>query len=170
VDDGDLERLLADPAVWSGSALRRRRRWITFTVAGVVAALLVAVAAVVVASGRPARSLHYAASLASTQLAPGASGHASFTRTPGGWRVDLHAAGLGRRDNGAYYEAWLKNKSGSIVPVGTFNQADGQQVIVLWAGVAPTQFRTLTVTRERADGNLASSGEVVLHGTVTSPD
>jgi hypothetical protein len=32
--------------------------------------------------------------------------------------------------------------------------------------VSPLDFRTLTVTRERADGNQASSGEKVLIGTV----
>jgi hypothetical protein len=36
----------------------------------------------------------------------------------------------------------------------------------LWAGVSPKTFSTLTVTRERADGDQASSGEKVLVGTV----
>jgi hypothetical protein len=49
-----------------------------------------------------------------------------------------------------------------LVPVGTFNQ--GRRV-TLWAGVSPKEFPTLTVTRERADGAQASSGEKVLVGT-----
>jgi hypothetical protein len=34
--------------------------------------------------------------------------------------------------------------------------------------VSPKDFSTLTVTRERADGDQASSGEKVLVGTVSS--
>ena len=49
------------------------------------------------------------------------------------------------------------------VPVGTFNEGEA---VILWAGVPPTDFTTLTVTRERADGDQASSGETVLVGTV----
>jgi len=54
--------------------------------------------------------------------------------------------------------------AGILVPVGTFN--DGRNV-TLWAGVPPTEFQAFTVTRERADGDQASSGERVLIGTVT---
>jgi hypothetical protein len=50
-----------------------------------------------------------------------------------------------------------------LVPIGTFN--DGRDV-TLWAGVSPASYTTLSVTRERADGNLASSGEKVLVGPV----
>jgi len=38
--------------------------------------------------------------------------------------------------------------------------------VTLWAGVSPTSFTTLTVTRERADGDQRSSGEKVLTGRV----
>ena len=47
--------------------------------------------------------------------------------------------------------------------IGTFDE--GRRV-TLWAGVSPKAFATLTVTREQADGNQASSGEKVLVGTV----
>ena len=50
-----------------------------------------------------------------------------------------------------------------LVPIGTFNE--GRRV-TLWAGVSPKDFTTLTVTRERADGDQTSSGEKVLVGTV----
>ena len=52
---------------------------------------------------------------------------------------------------------------GLLVPVGTFNDA---REVTLWAGVSPKDFTTLTVTRERADGDQASSGEKVLVGQV----
>ena len=57
----------------------------------------------------------------------------------------------------------LKNGAGLLVPIGTFNE--GHEV-TLWAGVSPKEFTTLTVTRERADGDQTSSGEKVLVGTV----
>ena len=38
--------------------------------------------------------------------------------------------------------------------------------VTLWSGVSPKTFTTLTVTRERNDGDQASSGEKVLVGTV----
>ena len=49
------------------------------------------------------------------------------------------------------------------MPVGTFN--DGRKV-TLWAGVSPKDFTTITVTRELADGDQASSGKKVLVGSV----
>jgi len=49
------------------------------------------------------------------------------------------------------------------VPVGTFNEG---RDVTLWAGVSPASYRVLTVTRERADGNEASSGQKVLVGSV----
>jgi Anti-sigma-K factor rskA len=103
------------------------------------------------------------AALAATDLAPGARGEATLTKTSSGWRIELDATGLPRRDGGRFYEAWLRNRAGVLVPVGTFN--DGRKV-TLWAGVQPTDFTTLTVTREQADGDQASSGEKVLVGTV----
>ena len=68
-----------------------------------------------------------------------------------------------RLANGRYYEAWLKNAAGVLVPVGTFNDA---RQVTLWAGVPPPEFPSLTVTRQRANGGPASSGERVLTGTI----
>ena len=54
--------------------------------------------------------------------------------------------------------------AGVLVPIGTFNEG---RKVTLWAGVSPTDFSTLTVTREQADGDQASSGEKVLVGRST---
>jgi hypothetical protein len=102
--------------------------------------------------------------LAPTGLVPNASGHATLTKTSSGWRIELDATRLPRLDGGRFYEAWLRNAAGVLVPIGTFNE--GRQV-TLWAGVSPKRFTTLTVTREQADGDQASSGEKVLVGPVT---
>jgi Anti-sigma-K factor rskA len=105
----------------------------------------------------------FAVSLGPTQLAPDARGEATLTKTSGGWRITLDATGLPRLANGRFYEAWLRNPAGVLVPVGTFNEPHR---ITLWAGVSPKEFTTLTVTRERADGDQTSSGEKVLSGAV----
>jgi hypothetical protein len=142
---------------------RRVRAPRGFVLAGaaVAAVLLVAIGITVLSSGgSPER---FRAALGPTALAPGANGKATLTKTASGWRIQLSATGLPRLENGRFYQAWLRNSSGVLVPVGTFN--DGRHV-TLWAGVSPKDFSTLTVTRERADGDQSSSGQKVLVGTV----
>lgn len=133
-------------------------------VVGAAAAAVVAAAAVgAFALGSGGSQAGFSTALAATSIAPGAEGTATLTRQPSGWRVHLRATGLPRLVDGAFYEAWLRNGAGVLVPIGTFN--DGRDV-TLWAGVPPTDFTTLTVTRERADGDESSSGEKVLVGAV----
>lgn len=98
----------------------------------------------------------------------GAGGTASgdIRKLPSGWRIELDAD-LPRRDDGMYYQAWLRDDAGTLVPIGTFNEGDD---VVLWAGVSPLEFTTLTVTRERADGDQGSSGDRVLSGTIEADD
>jgi hypothetical protein len=134
--------------------------------AATTAALVVAAVAVsVLGSGASAESFH--AALAPTDLAPGAAGEATLTKTSSGWRIELDATGLTRLDAGRFYEAWLRNAASVLVPVGTFNEGER---VTLWAGVSPEDFTTLTVTRERADGDQTSSGEKVLVGRVDTGD
>jgi hypothetical protein len=142
----------------SARTIRAPRR---LALAGVAAAAVAAVAigVTVVVSG--SHGTRYQAALAPTRLAPGARGQASLTRTSSGWRIQLHATGLPHLAGTRFYEAWLRSPAGELVPIGTFN--DGRNV-TLWAGVSPVSFPVLTVTRERTDGNQASSGEKVLVG------
>ena len=51
------------------------------------------------------------------------------------------------------------------MPVGTFNEG---RKVTLWAGVSPEGFTALSVTREEADGNQASSGRKVLVAKIPS--
>jgi hypothetical protein len=141
----------------------RAPRRLVLAGAATAAALVVAVGVgvSVFGSGTSAESFH--AALAPTELAPGATGEATLTKTSSGWRIELDARGLPRLDRGRFYEGWLRNASGVLVPIGTFNE--GVRV-TLWAGVSPKDFTTLTVTRERADDDQTSSGEKVLVGTV----
>jgi hypothetical protein len=157
----------APPALRARIEAQRRSRRVRaprgFVLAGaaVTAVLVVAIGLTVLRSG--SSSERFQAALGPTKLVPAASGKATLTKTASGWRIQLSAAGLPRLENGRFYEAWLRNSSGVLVPVGTFN--DGRHV-TLWAGVSPKDFSTLTVTRERADGDQGSSGQKVLVGPV----
>ncbi|HEY5354852.1 MAG TPA: anti-sigma factor [Streptosporangiaceae bacterium] len=94
----------------------------------------------------------------------GVGGDATLAQTTQGWRIDLKVTGLPRRDNERYYyEAWLKNTAGILVPVGTFNQGPS---VTLWAGVSPIDFPTLTITQQQVGRSQASSGKRVLTGPV----
>jgi hypothetical protein len=139
-----------------------RPRWVRYAAGGVAAAVLLAIgAAVGIRAAQDDDRVQFAAALSGTELAASAKGDVTLTKTPSGWRIELHATGLPRRADGEFYEAWLKDEAGNLVPIGTFN--DGHDV-VLWSGVGPADFPTLTITREVADGNQASSGQVVLVG------
>lgn len=130
-----------------------------------LAAVAAAAVAVVVIHGSGSPGVHFQAALGPTQLVPGARGEATLTKTSSGWRIHLHATGLPRRAGDRFYEAWLRSSTGVLVPIGTFNEGTN---VTLWAGVSPTSYRVLTVTRERADGSEASSGQKVLVGPVRS--
>jgi Anti-sigma-K factor rskA len=142
----------ARPSVW------RRPQFLIAAAAAVVA---VAITSVLLLQTGPAQA-RFEAALVATELSPGASGNVTMTRTDSGWDIRLTSSGLPRLDNGQFYQAWLRNEAGVLVPIGTFNE--GQNVI-LWAGVSPADFPTLTITKELADGNQASSGQRVLVGT-----
>jgi Anti-sigma-K factor rskA, C-terminal len=145
---------------------RRARRTLTprrlaLVGAGAAAVLVVAIGLSVL--GSETSGERFNAALAPTDVLPGAGGEATLTKTISGWRIELDATGLPRLDGGRFYEAWLRNAAGVLVPIGTFNEG---QDVTLWAGVSPKDFTTLTITRELSDGDQASSGEKVLVGTV----
>ena len=142
-----------------------RRPWaprlVVFAGAAVAAAAAVVIGLSVFSSGTSAQRFH--ATLGPTDLAPAAGGEATLTKTTSGWRIELDATGLPRLDGKSFYEAWLRNDAGVLVPIGTFNEP---RSVTLWAGVSPKEFTTISVTRERADDDQASSGQRVLVGEV----
>jgi len=140
-----------------------RHRLVLISAATATAVLAVGIGLAVFNSGTSAA--RFQAALAPTELVPGANGEATLTKTSSGWRIELDASGLPRLDRGRFYEAWLRNAAGVLVPIGTFNEGRN---VTLWAGVSPEAFRTFTVTREQADGAQASSGEKVLVGAVST--
>ena len=153
------ERVVAGIAEEAGAARRTRR--IRYSLLTAAAAVVVAVGLTVGLQATRDQPAQFAASLAGTRLAPDAVANVTLTKTHSGWKIELHASGLPRRSNGQLYEAWLKSDTGLLVPIGTFNEGAD---VTLWSGVGPSTFPTLTVTKEVADGNQASSGQVVLTG------
>ena len=125
------------------------------------AAAAIAVALVIALGSNTAKPLQFAMVVSGTSLAPGAHGNATLTKTESGWRIELTATGLPHLANGRYYQAWLKNPAGILVPVGTFNDAKD---VTLWSGAPVTQFRAFSVTEQLANGNPVSSGRRVLVG------
>lgn len=151
----------APPVVDLKTARERRR----FGMLGIGATILAAAAAVLAFAvfGPDREKPDFSMALQATERAPGVTGKAELTKTQSGWRVELDASGLSRLDNGRFYEAWLRDDAGTLIPIGTFNEG---RKVTLWAGVPVTEYRTLTVTIESDDGNQASSGEKVLSGTI----
>lgn len=162
----------APPASVEPRARPRRRSWFglsfrrpALAFGGLAAAVAAVVVALVIASSSSSSPppLHFAMVVSGTPLAPDAHGSAKLTKTNSGWRIELAATGLPHLANGRYYQAWLKNAAGILVPIGTFNDAVH---VTLWSGVPVTQFRTLTVTQQLANGNANSSGKRVLVGRI----
>jgi hypothetical protein len=168
--DAVVQAIAAEPDVGAspsvGAAVARRPgapwRRFAFAAAAIAAAIAIVVGAVVATEG--GSSPDFNVQLSASALAPGARGSAAITRNNAGFRVALDAHGLPTLPAGEYYEAWLKNAAGTLVPIGTFSSSDGR--ITLWSGVSPKDFPTLTVTIEATDNNQASSGRKVLVGPV----
>jgi hypothetical protein len=146
-------------SIWS----RWRPRRPALALGGLATAAAAIAVALVIAlgSGNGAQPLQFAMVVSGTQLAPQAHGNATLTKTESGWRIELSATGLPHLANGRYYQAWLKNAAGILVPVGTFNDA---KQVTLWSGAPVTQFRAFSVTEQLANGNPVSSGRRVLVG------
>jgi hypothetical protein len=182
-DDRAIAQLLADESVWVeppadlearvlaaiegepvldlAAARRRRAR----TVAPWLVAAAAAAAALVLGlrplGGSPA---DFTAALAGTGRIAGAHGTARLLDTPSGFEIRLDLQGLPRAPRGFYYQAWVKGPRG-LVTIGTFHTGGK---VVLWAGVDPRSYSTLTVTLEPEDGDAASSGDKVLAGPIVA--
>lgn len=167
LEDSIVQAVMNDePVVSSVTSLdehrrRRHRRWIVAPAAAAAAAA--AIFGLMVTASGPAGPA-FTAELSPTAAVAGAHGTARITRNAGGFRVALDAAGLSPLADGQFYEAWLKDDAGTLVPIGTFSSTDDD--VTLWSGVSPDRFATFTVTIETPDNDQASSGRVVLHGAI----
>jgi hypothetical protein len=152
----------AEPEVVSLRDRASRRRRVTASVGAAAASVAIVVGVLVTTVG--GGGADYTARLAATALAPGASASASIHHNAAGFRVALDPKGLPVLADGEYYEAWLKNASGALVPIGTFSSSNGR--VTLWSGVSPAEFSGMSVTIEKPDNDQNSSGHKVLVGTV----
>ncbi len=187
----DLRDLLADPALWAEPgigledavvaavadaaraeagrpsaprATPRPRRWALVGAAAAVAVVAVGVGVGLAGSGGDAEAdMEVALRPPSSGTDGAAPASAELTRTDSGWRIELSAPELPRLAGDQLYTAWLRSDDGTLVPVGTFNEGDA---VVLWAGVPPADYPTLTVTREDVLGDPGSSGDQVLVGRI----
>ena len=158
----------AEPAEQAKPAPRRRppmaasRRWRIVLSSAAVVAVVSAIGVAVAARGgvRP----DYKGELTATGLAPGAHASVDVTDNNSGFRIWIDPSGLGPLPAGEYYEAWLGNEAGTLVPIGTFSSS--VDPVTLWSGVSPESFPTMTVTIEPADEDQAPSGRRVLAGEV----
>jgi TPR repeat protein len=141
---------------------RGHRAGLTLALLGTAAAAILA-AMLLVRPSPDSESVQFA--LTATELAPGAEGTAQVTPEESGLRIELNATGLPRRDNGDFYQAWLRNDDGQTIPIGTFH--DGHDV-TLWAGVSLKDYPELTITQETADNHPESSENKVLGGSASS--
>jgi hypothetical protein len=161
-----IDPLTATPtphtATRSRRATKSRSRRILLSAGAAVAAIVVVVGALVTLGG--SASTDFSGQLAATRLAPDAHASVGITRNGAGFRVSLDATGLPPLQGGQFYQAWLKNPAGTLVPIGSFSSSDGR--VTLWSGVSPKEYPVLTVTIEVPDGNQASSGRRVLVGGV----
>jgi hypothetical protein len=173
-----IAELLADASTWTeptrrlgdtvvdavtglASGSRRPRRRVLKLVAG--AALVLAILAIgfgIVA--RKEAHAEFAAELRPTVSAPNASASAELYRNRSGFRVVLDAHDLPTLPPGGYYQAWLKNAAGAVVPIGSFSSSRDE--VTLWSGASPAGFVRMMVTMESKVDHLGSSGPVVLVG------
>lgn len=134
-----------------------------FSAAAAAVAVALAAVAIVVGVGGASRGPERLAMIVTgTALAPDARGEAMLTKAASGWQIDLRVRGLPHLSGVRYYEAWLTDGTGTLVPVGTFNDA---RAVTLWSGVPATHFSMLTVTVQTL-GEQRSSGHRVLAGRI----
>jgi hypothetical protein len=171
-DLGPNVTVLAERRTDDGPKPRSARRWLA--VAAAVAAPVALGAGVGyqvaakepphIAAHEPPRDLAF--HLTGTALQPDGAAEGTLRKTPSGLEIVLDVSGLKPAPPDSYYQGWLKSKDRAVT-IGTFHARGGGDDIVLWSGVEDTAvFDTVTVTVQRVDGGPASSGRVVLKGSL----
>jgi hypothetical protein len=152
----DDEHLSQDPV-----SEQRARRWgrAFGVIIGMAAALAVALAVSLATSRADAVRL----GLAGTELAPTAAATGEIHETAAGVSIRLDIHGLEPAPPGFYYQAWVGSDTAQVA-IGTFRA--GGEGIELWSGVELDDYPTLEVTIQQEGGGPASSGHVVLRGSV----
>ena len=151
---------VAPKVLVSAARTSSRRRRFLWPAASAAAAIAIVSGVAIGTLGGP--SADFTAKLSATSVAPTASATANIRHNGAGFRITLDAHGLPKLPAGEYYQAWLKNAAGTLVPIGTFSSSDGR--VTLWSGVSPQTFSGISVTIEATDGDQGSSGRRILYG------
>lgn len=82
-------------------------------------------------------------------------------------RVDV--SGLDPSGSGSFYELWLLDADGRMIPLGAFGVgADGGAEVELPIPVTPSQYRYFDLSLQEDNGDPAHSGVSVLRGSTSS--
>jgi hypothetical protein len=149
--------------LWPAAARPRRVRPRRLASAAAAAAAVIALAAGMVLT-RTVEHPVFRADLTATGVAPGAGAELEMYDTDAGFRITLESHGLRALPRGEYYQAWLQDATGTVVPIGTFSSSDGH--VTLWSGVSARHFPIVTITIEPTDKEPAPSGRRVLAGVM----
>jgi hypothetical protein len=60
----------------------------------------------------------------------------------------------------------VRSEAGDLVGIGSFHMRGGDATVTLWSGVPLVKYPTVSVTIQTEGAGEASSGEVVLRGTL----
>lgn len=147
-----------------------RRTWFRPALVGAAAAITFLFGGIIVLSalsGAEVGTDAFSAELTSTGLVPDVGGSIDVTSFDSGLRIDLEAPGLPRRDDGKFYEGWVRTADGDLLSVGTFHEGSN---VTLWAGVELDRIELFTITLEEAAGGKGPgqgySGEIVLRTAI----
>lgn len=151
----------------SAAPRRRRNRWIAPIAAAVVGIAVGAGAVAVVQNRANSVTIDATAPLTPVQGGPlptsdGQLGTAELVNARAGQQVRVDTAGLPAAATTAY-EVWLFGDDGRMVSLGTL--ADGSGSFTVPAGIDTSEYRTVDISDEPADGNPAHSGISLVRGT-----
>ena len=139
----------------------RWRLWLT------VAAALLVVAVLGLGVFRTVSDSSDGLALRATSAAPQAGGELRGEQIGDNLKVELEAWGLPDPREGGYYEMWYAREDGGRVSCGTFSATpDGSATVSMSAPVSAVAYPEIEITQEPDDGDPASSGKVVLKGSL----
>ena len=105
--------------------------------------------------------------LSATSAAPQAGGELRGERIGDNLKVELDAWGLPDPGEGGHYEMWYAKADGGRISCGTFSaNPDGSASVSMSAPVSAVAYPEVEITQEPDDGDPASSGKVVLKGSL----
>ena len=105
--------------------------------------------------------------LSATSAAPQAGGELRGERIGDNLKVELDAWGLPDPGKGGHYEMWYAEADGGRISCGTFSATPyGSATVSMSAPVSAVAYPEVEITQEPDDGDPASSGKVVLKGSL----